>query len=196
MRVDYSVLIARICTKAKLPLNGVFWMPLSLYVSCDYKSPQIAQFNFYLSLICNRDKAPPGTLFLFLEQYIYDWFILYLRLFALRLSKKRLLYHRRSPELYQQAYELLHRHIHRRPYCLCDLVFDSSSPAWGGVYEANNKLLENYSFRWFESGGIRKTANFVPCVLATKLTVKMAKTLDISRSLKKSDLQSRSGFFS
>ena len=33
----------------------------------------------------------------------------------------------------------------------------------------------------FESRGIRKTANFVPCVLATKLTVKMAKTLDISR---------------
>ena len=49
------------------------------------------------------------------------------------------------------------------------------------MYEANNKLLENYSFRRFESGGIRKTANFVPCVLATKLTVKMAKTLDISR---------------
>ena len=47
------------------------------------------------------------------------------------------------------------------------------------MYEANNKLLENYSFRRFESGGIRKTANFVPCVLATKLTVKMAKTLDI-----------------
>ena len=64
---------------------------------------------------------------------------------------------------------------------ICDLIFDSSSPAWGGVYEANNKLLENYSFRRFESGGIRKTANFVPCVLATKLTVKMAKTLDISR---------------
>ena len=49
------------------------------------------------------------------------------------------------------------------------------------MYEANNKLLENYSFRRFESGGIRKTANFVPCVLATKLTVKMVKTLDISR---------------
>ena len=49
------------------------------------------------------------------------------------------------------------------------------------MYEANNKLLENYSFRRFESGGIRKTGNFVPCVLATKLTVKMAKTLDISR---------------
>ena len=49
------------------------------------------------------------------------------------------------------------------------------------MYEANNKLFENYSFRRFESGGIRKTANFVPCVLATKLTVKMAKTLDISR---------------
>ena len=49
------------------------------------------------------------------------------------------------------------------------------------MYEANNKLLENYSFRRFESGGIRKTANFVPCVLATNLTVKMAKTLDISR---------------
>ena len=49
------------------------------------------------------------------------------------------------------------------------------------MYEANNKLLENYSFRRFESGGIRKTANFVPCVLTAKLTVKMAKTLDISR---------------
>ena len=67
---------------------------------------------------------------------------------------------------------------------ICDLIFDSSSPAWGGVYEANNKLLENYSFRRFESGGIRKTANFVPCVLATKLTVKMAKTLDFSRVFK------------